>query len=105
MQGISSEFLKNNIIDNNNRNKSFYSENKWLNFENNDSNSSLKGKLLNISSMTDISISGNFSSSKENEIRELNILNKEKNDITIDKNSETKLNEFKLIEAKKISSY
>ena len=28
LQGMSSEFLKNNIIDNNNRNKSFYSENK-----------------------------------------------------------------------------
>ena len=73
LQGISSEFLKNNIIDNNNKNKSFYSENKWLNFENNDSNSSLKGKLLNIFSMTDNSISGDFSNSKENEIRELNI--------------------------------
>ena len=102
LQSISSEFVKNIIIGNNNKDNSLNSENnRQLSIENNDSNSSLKGKLINNSSITDNSISCDFSNSKENEIRDLNILNKEKNDIMINKSSEIKLNEFKLTEAKK----
>ena len=87
---------------NNNKNKSFNSENKKQSiFDNSNSSGSLKGnKLINSSCIIDNTIS-EFSNSNENEIKVLNSFNKEKNDIRMNESSEIKLNEFKLIEAKK----
>ena len=87
---------------NSDKNFSFNSQKRnHLNLSKNNSNSLSSGKNLIItSSITDSSIS-NISNTSENIKKELNIINKEKNEIIINENSNIKLNEFKLVEAKK----
>ena len=90
LSSFSSENLKAIKIGtkNKSKNESLNSENKkQLIFDNNDSNnSSIGNKLINNSSRTDNSIS-NFSNSQENEIKVLNNINNEKNDISINESS------------------